>query len=66
MSRFRLKLSAGVLIAAAFALAVLAACGGTETIVETVIVKEQLPGQTVTERVVVTVVVERNPHRKGH
>ena len=60
MSRFRLKLSAGVLIAAAFALAVLAACGGTETIVvETVIVKEQVPGQTVTERVVETVVVER-------
>ena len=49
MSRFRLKLSAGVLIAAAFALAVLAACGGTETVVETVIVKE--PGQVITEKV---------------
>ena len=59
MSRFRLKLSAFVLIAAAFALGVLAACGGTETIVETVIVKEQLPGQTITERVVETVVVEK-------
>ena len=59
MSRFRLKLSAGVLIAAAFALAVLAACGGTETVVETVIVEKQVPGQTVTEKVVETVVVER-------
>ena len=59
MSRFRLKLSAGVLIAAAFALAVLAACGGTETVVETVIVEKQVPGQTVTERVVETVVVDR-------
>ena len=58
MSRFRFKLSAGVLIAAAFALAVLAACGGTERVVETVIVKE--PGQVITEKVVETVIVEKS------
>lgn len=60
MSRFRLKLSAFVVMAAAFALAALAACGGettTTTVVETVIVER--PGQTVTERVIETVVVEK-------
>ena len=61
MSRNRFKLSAFVVLVTAFALGILAACGGTETVIQTVVVEK--PGQTITERVVETVVVEKQVTR---
>ena len=68
----RIRILGALLVGAAAAALAVAACGGeTETIVQTVIVEKQLPGQTVvetvvvekpvtvTERVVETVVVEK-------
>ena len=40
-------------IVATIALSVLVACGGTETVVQTVVVREQVPGETVIQTVVV-------------
>ena len=62
MSRNRFKLSAFVVLVTAFALGILAACGGTETVVVQTVVVEK-PGQTITERVVETVVVEKQVTR---
>ena len=71
----RIRILGALLVGAATAALAVAACGGEpqtivqtvvvekqvpgERVVETVIVEKQLPGQVVTERVVVTVVVEK-------
>ena len=48
-------------MASVVALSVIAACGGTETVVHTVVVKEQVPGETVVQ----TVVVEKEVQVEG-
>ena len=50
-----------IAMASVIALAAIAACGGTETVVHTVVVKEQVPGETVVQ----TVVVEKEVQVEG-
>ena len=59
-------LTLGVLAIGGLIAALAVACGGGETQIEvqTVIVEKQLPGQTITEKVVETVVVEREVEGK--